>query len=176
MTTRKWRSHEDLNPDSPGRSRRPILLADATNWRRRGESNSLSNALQARPWPFWHFAVLVREAGFEPASFRFRAGCATNCATLDQIWFGKLDSNPRLKASKARMLPLHHSRMNWSGRGVPPSDVRLPRPVLFYTSFALMARTGGFEPPSSIQLPLSRFVAERVTCAKLAPMAGIEPA
>lgn len=99
-----------MNLDSPVRSRRPILLADATNWRRRGESNSLSNALQARPWPLWYFAVLVREAGFEPASFRFRAGCATSCATLDQIWFGKLDSNPRLKASKARMLPLHHSR------------------------------------------------------------------
>src|SRR5215208_6585716 len=63
----------------------------------------------------------------------------------------------RVRAGRS---PIEPKGIDWSGCRVPPTDLRLPRPGLFCTSFTqVLARTRGFEPLFSAPVTDTRFVA-----------------
>jgi hypothetical protein len=116
--------------------------------------------------------VAALQAGFEPAYCALRRrvpihsshwsnwSCGRESNTRHRLcrpahghsvtatyWHPLRESNPLSARSERAVLPLNETG-NWSGCGVPPTVLRLPRPGLFYTSFTLLGLREGFEPPT----------------------------
>ena len=107
------------------------------------------------------------QARFELAYPNF-AGSAVAIPVTAPCWHPSVESNHRLRFQRPPYWPLYERGMLVRAAGVEPAlqaseAHRLPQ------SFALltMERAAGFEPASSIQLPLSCFVGRRVTRAKI---------
>ena len=182
------RSHGEFTPIPAFRRRGPIQLADAIEDATVGVKRPCRDRNECHPSTNRLAAILVfwswRGEFNSPTPFcrradgRYRYADEIGSGTKPRTWNLPVQSRMRCLLRHSRMVgspseirtPIDRFKGDfiavigkgdqiWSGCGVPTSDVRLPRPVLFHTSFTLnLGHDERLELPfsASITVPLVR--------------------